>query len=170
MLSSADAAIVDWTVAPFAFDDGGSVSGSFSTDTTAGVVTSFNLVTTPGATLGGYTFDQAASFVFYESPAVRLVLMSNDGNHQLYLQYFVADLYTAAVGFLPWQAASERFYNGTDWISRTSPGFNFPTEAGIYSNLATPLPGALPLFASGLGALGIFAWRRRRAVGAQSAP
>ena len=29
---------------------------------------------------------------------------------------------------------------------------------------ATPLPAALPLFASGLGALGLFGWRRKRRV------
>ncbi len=36
----------------------------------------------------------------------------------------------------------------------------------IYNNggtvAATPLPAALPLFASGLGALGLFGWRRKR--------
>ena len=30
------------------------------------------------------------------------------------------------------------------------------------STSATPLPGALPLFATGLGALGLFGWRRKR--------
>ena len=28
--------------------------------------------------------------------------------------------------------------------------------------IATPLPGALPLFAGGLGALGLLGWRRKR--------
>jgi len=30
---------------------------------------------------------------------------------------------------------------------------------------ATPLPAALPLFASGLGAMGLFGWRRKRKNG-----
>jgi hypothetical protein len=33
----------------------------------------------------------------------------------------------------------------------------------------TPLPAALPLFASGLGALGLFGWRRKRKGAATSA-
>jgi len=32
--------------------------------------------------------------------------------------------------------------------------------------IATPLPGALPLFATGLGVLGLLGWRRKRKVAA----
>lgn len=34
------------------------------------------------------------------------------------------------------------------------------------TDLSTPLPGALPLFATGLGALGLVAWRRKRKTAA----
>jgi hypothetical protein len=37
------------------------------------------------------------------------------------------------------------------------------------SLVATPLPAALPLFASGLGALGLFGWRRKRKASALAA-
>ena len=40
----------------------------------------------------------------------------------------------------------------------TGGGFNNPS--------ATPLPGALPLFATGLGVMGLFGWRRNRKNGA----
>jgi hypothetical protein len=51
--------------------------------------------------------------------------------------------------------------------------FNDP-EAFIFNNIysppgsvtATPLPGALPLFATGLGALGLLGWRRKRKLAA----
>ena len=33
---------------------------------------------------------------------------------------------------------------------------------GTVSIVPTPLPAALPLFATGLGALGLLAWRRKR--------
>lgn len=38
----------------------------------------------------------------------------------------------------------------------------FRAELSATASLATPLPAALPLFASGLGALGLLGWRRRR--------
>jgi hypothetical protein len=36
------------------------------------------------------------------------------------------------------------------------------SAAAIGSSTATPLPAALPLFATGLGALGLLGWRRKR--------
>jgi len=45
---------------------------------------------------------------------------------------------------------------------------NFP-GGEIRGQLTTPLPGALPLFASGLGALGLLSWRRKTKAAAPTA-
>ena len=47
------------------------------------------------------------------------------------------------------------FGSNDDWAD-----FNNITTSGAVG--ATPLPAALPLFASGLGAMGLFGWRRKR--------
>src|SRR5262249_14255337 len=54
-------------------------------------------------------------------------------------------------------------YNGSTW---TNPENNRSVLqiVGDFSATATPLPAALPLFAGGLGALGLLGWRRKRAV------
>jgi hypothetical protein len=52
---------------------------------------------------------------------------------------------------------SIRIYNITDPGGLGWDNFNFTSSAG-----ATPLPAALPLFASGLGGLGLLGWRRKR--------
>ena len=49
---------------------------------------------------------------------------------------------------------------GTDIVG----GIQVPTFNAAFSldGVATPLPGALPLFATGLGVLGLLGWRRKR--------
>ena len=42
------------------------------------------------------------------------------------------------------------------------PANYFVDDLTINAASATPLPAALPLFVSGLGALGLFGWRRKR--------
>jgi hypothetical protein len=41
-------------------------------------------------------------------------------------------------------------------------GFSISLEPGTGILTTTPLPGALPLFATGLGAIGLFGWRKKR--------
>jgi hypothetical protein len=65
---------------------------------------------------------------------------------------------------------SYEFYasNGLTYLSTTDFGGCPSTQAcnpgvsGTFALTATPLPAALPLFASGLGALGLLGWRRKR--------
>ncbi len=52
-----------------------------------------------------------------------------------------------------------------DWLFYQNGGLNI--SAGIDSQ--TPLPAALPMFATGLGALGLLGWRRKRKVAARAA-
>jgi PEP-CTERM motif len=47
-------------------------------------------------------------------------------------------------------------------------GCNKPTGL-LVSAVVTPLPAALPLFASGLGALGLLSWRRKQKAAARAA-
>jgi hypothetical protein len=53
-------------------------------------------------------------------------------------------------------------------ISAPALGFNFRADPGflflddVSVNAVVPLPAALPLFATGLGALGLLGWRRKR--------
>ena len=57
-----------------------------------------------------------------------------------------------------------------DWNNN---GLTIPAQADIQSitidTATTPLPAALPLFASGLGALGLLGWRRKRKAAALAA-
>ena len=70
---------------------------------------------------------------------------------------------------LPPQIMPLAFFQGGAPLSFSGPivAFDAPVIVGewditIHEATATPLPAALPLFASGLGALGLLGWRRKR--------
>ena len=76
-------------------------------------------------------------------------------------------------GFFPADVPGEKYFyvNGyTVWMLPETGLFQdvgtyFGLDAGyvqIQSDMETPLPAALPLFASGLGAFGLLGWRRKR--------
>jgi hypothetical protein len=58
---------------------------------------------------------------------------------------------------IEWQAGRV----GGAWLS--------PPYGTLIATTATPLPAALPLFATGLGALGLLGWRRERKAAAEAA-
>ncbi len=65
----------------------------------------------------------------------------------------VADA-TGTLAFFYWDSNN---FDNTEFVTAS-------LRAVVDAGGAVPLPGALPLFATGLGALGLFGWRRKRKV------
>jgi len=63
-------------------------------------------------------------------------------------------------GFVGWEGLDPNGLNETSYDAHS--GTVDGTLALIEIGTATPLPAALPLFATGLGALGLLGWRRKR--------
>ena len=55
------------------------------------------------------------------------------------------------------------FGDGVTFTINAPPGVIVTSDSGVFPDTAaTPLPAALPLFATGLGGLGLLGWRRKR--------
>jgi|HubBroStandDraft_6_1064221.scaffolds.fasta_scaffold712716_2 hypothetical protein len=90
----------------------------------------------------------------------------------LFLNFGVTDVTHACPCFtyqlgISFDFATDTFTAGYGGLTEFIPpdvlflGANF-SGSGTFSVTPTPLPAALPLFATGLGALGLFGWRRKR--------
>jgi PEP-CTERM motif len=63
MALPAQAAILNWALGGVTFADGGTASGTFSTDTATGFVTAFNVSTAGGSTLSPFSYTAGTSTV-----------------------------------------------------------------------------------------------------------
>ena len=110
--------------------------------------------------------------IAFSSPVSNLSLLvinnSSDNNGPITLSYTLADnnSHSVALNILSSATLSLPF---TSILSATvsSAGdqfgqYSFFIDNVTYDAVATPLPAALPLFATGLGALGLLGWRRKR--------
>jgi hypothetical protein len=155
----AAASTIDWVLSGVTFDDGGTASGTFSTDSSGDVV-AFDIATTAGTTLGGAVYDSTASNVFSSNGVYspHSFIVSNF-NTSTYVNFEFADALTSI---------------GTDQLILTV-GTNYAsyecnmcgTVRGIVSGeatseiSATPLPATIPLFVTGLSAIGLLGRRRK---------
>lgn len=142
-----------------------------------------------------YTETLTGSFVFNTSNnAVSAVHITLSGSPSYFVPTPITFLYTFS-GFNSGNVSFGISYAGTDDNSSYLVALNFnglggtsvQLDGGAFYNgqgnnnafaqsstggvevAATPLPGALPLFATGLGALGLLGWRRKRKAAALSA-
>jgi hypothetical protein len=159
------------------FDDGGTAIGTFSMDISGGAIHS-SITTTAGVPADeflGWSYYPGV-FISYDPPAFVFVIVNPDGSLNpdgtvktigLFLNFdfsMTTDLsslpsftLTGAEGFI------DRFNCSTFFpcINRAITGGSIQTLS-LQEVATTPIPAALPLFASALGGLGFFGWRRHQ--------
>jgi hypothetical protein len=123
-----------------------SIYGSFTYDPATTKLIAMNVTLGAGFSPGTRTYSGALA---YETTA-----NSVSGGYPNMVLYFVSNLGNAP------DALSTVYTNGAFSIGVTG-------EADPVG--ATPLPAALPLFATGLGALGLLGWRRKKKAAALAA-
>ena len=150
-----DASTINWVLSGVTFDDGGATSGTFSTDSTSGNVTAFNITTTAGTTLGGANYNWTAINTFSSNGIYSpnsFILTNFDTSTYINLEF---------VNPLTGPGIDELILSGGSYeCAICNPVRGIVSGEAIAAT--TPLPAALPLLASGLGALGLLGWRRKR--------
>jgi len=90
-----------------------------------------------------------------------------DGDTVTLIASLLAQISSGTYGTMDFNNTAELFLQ-TDGVTLTPDDSRF-LENPVYNPNVTPLPGTLPLFASGLGAMGLLGWRRKRRVAAKAA-
>lgn len=135
-----------------------STANLFTSAPVAATVTGF-----PPATAVAYTFSTDIAVTAGQTYVAFLSMFGVSGaggNGQMPFQFTASEAPIAGGGHMYWTNASP--FGSAAW---TTDGFRpgwVEFQATFSDTVATPLPAALPLFASGIGAMGLFGWRRRR--------
>jgi hypothetical protein len=166
IVPEARASIVNYEFVPgtdFTLDATGTISGGFTYDTTSFAMTNID-VTVSGATGfdGTYTF----TYVPWDgSSDISFMFAADSASDNVFalLSLNFSHLLDGSPGLDP--LSSIDAYNlGHDCGEGTGGNCELggaPVSGGVEIT-STPLPAALPLFATGLGAMGLFGWRRKR--------
>jgi hypothetical protein len=142
-------------------------------DVLAGVIPQFDVTNIqlayPGLSFAGtITSSIGFDFAAYVDPATGAFIFHDDNQGFAVFAYapdlFNYDTFLSILVDNPVSGDVKDQYNA---FNHNTPAAGFPT-AGFWTATfpttvsATPLPAALPLFATGLGALGLLGWRRKR--------
>ena len=143
----------DWAITTAKF--GGTVEGS-------GTATSFASVDVSSPTRGM----NGQYSVTIETILLSTSLSLGNGYHWLQLSHATS----TEGGDVLWDAANLTGGNGQQNYDGELHNSNFSQTFQILGPaVATPVPAALPLFATGLGVFGLFGWRRKQRAGALAA-
>jgi hypothetical protein len=158
------ASVINWTLEGVTFDDGGTASGTFSTDSSTGDIVSYDITTTTGTAVLGAVYDPSnAPFVAnnVSGPnSFRLVL----GTGLQYLNLTFQNPLTSG-GIDPIVIGN---YQASDTAQSWECNNCFPirlVSAGEASSLATPEPSTWAMMLVGFAALAFAGYRFSRREG-----
>lgn len=145
-----------WTLSGATFDDGATASGTFTIESTTGAVLDWNITTTLGGTLPGFTYDPTTSMATRDAFLVNpysFLLLEDPGNVR-YLNLSFTSSFTVPGTVL---LALGRPTAGS-WECDNCSAVRTFTAGSATSAAAVPEPATFLLFGTGLAAL---AARRR---------
>jgi hypothetical protein len=153
----ANAAIINWTLSGVTFDDGGKAVGTFSTDSSTGNVSTFDITTTAGTSLGGSIYDVATSFLYcdhcfftYNS----FVIATNDSLLSPYLEMAFANPLIS-------QGVVDAFLlTGDSWECNDCAPKRYVVSGFAVS--AVPEPSTWAMLILGFAGLGFMGYRQNR--------
>jgi len=157
------ASVINWTLEGVTFDDGGTASGTFSTDSSTGDIVSYDITTTGTAVLGAVYDPSNAPFVAnnVSGPnSFRLIL----GTGLQYLNLTFQNPLTSG-GIDPIVIGN---YQASDTAQSWECNNCFPirlVSAGEASSLATPEPSTWAMMLVGFAALAFAGYRFSRREG-----
>lgn len=166
--SPVSASTITWTLSPnIALSDGGTLNGFFGIYSDSGFINGnpFNLNTAGGTTNFSQNYNATINALDPNSVTVQFVAPNPAYSSSLTLvfQYslLVPNANNPIIGGIGGPSFECEGYSCTEADTRYV-GAGFASSLGGGSAGETPLPAALPLFASGLGAMGFVSWRRKR--------
>jgi hypothetical protein len=141
---------VTWELASVSLIDGGSASGSFVYDAATDTYSSWDIITTFGSTLSGFEYTSLTSTLLSGSGAGGLLVEASGSGLNLSFSPVLGDP-PASVGI-----------SGYEYEIGTTGAQRIISEGLVIPVLPSPIPSTLPLFLTGLGALGLLAGRKRQ--------
>ena len=162
MADPANASTINYTLSGVTFGDGGTASGTFAIDSISGHLTAFDITTTTGSVIPGIVYDPTTV------PSSNITYI---GTNRFVLSAPVSASYAfqgLSLGFLNplTNAATDPLVlglaGGVSYECLNCNPVRWVTAGEAVFVPAVPIPATLPLFATGLGALGLLTWRRKR--------
>ena len=162
MGSVAQAAIIQWNLSGATFSDGGSLSGTFSTNSTNGALVSFDILTTGGSQQSGFHYNSSTSKILGNNiygPNSFAIANVNPSLQPL-LQLAFANTLSQASSNNNLVVHFARFGGTLECTSNSCA--NLRTITGGMAQ-AVPEPETYAMMLGGLGLLGFMARRRKKA-------